>query len=62
MNGAAIVKLLGEPQKKSPKNNVAPIWLEYTKIGIQVVLLYKSYDELDNPITSLALYPPTEKA
>lgn len=58
-NNVAVVKLLGEPAKKTPKNNVVPIWLEYTDRGLTVNLTYKSYDDLDNPIASLALFPPT---
>lgn len=57
-NNVAIVKLLGEPTKKTPKNNLTPIWLEYSKLGLTVNLTYKSYDELNNPLASLALFPP----
>jgi hypothetical protein len=61
MNNVQIVKLLGEPAKKTPKNNVTPIWLEYTSKGITINFLYKSYDELNNPITSVAIFPPPPK-
>lgn len=57
LNNVQIVKLLGEPKKKTPKNNVAPIWLEYTDRGLTVNFKYKSYDDLDNPICSVALFP-----
>lgn len=59
MNNVEIIKILGEPQRKTPKNNVAPIWIEYTNKGITINFLYKSYDELNNPITSVALFPPS---
>lgn len=59
MNNVAIVKLLGEPKKKTPKNNVVPIWLEYSDRGITINFKYKSYDDLNNPIASLALFSPS---
>lgn len=52
-----IVKLLGEPKLKAPKDNVIPIWIEYPSKGIQINFTSKSYDDLKNPISSICLFP-----
>lgn len=56
MYNAQVVELLGEPSKKAPYNHVAPIWIEYSEQGITINFKYRSYEDTDNPITSLALF------
>ena len=58
MKNVQVVKLLGEPSKKSPYNNVSPLWIEYSSKGLLINFKYKSYDDLDNPITCVSLFSP----
>lgn len=56
MFNTEVVNTLGEPSKKAPYSNVAPIWIEYSEIGVTINFKYRSYEDTDNPITSLALF------
>lgn len=59
MSNVQVVNLMGEPSKKAPFNNVSPIWIEYSELGITINFKYRSYEDKDNPITSIALFPPS---
>lgn len=55
-NNVDIVKRFGEPEKKGGKT--IPVWISYTKLGIQIDFKYKSFDDLNNPISFITVFPP----
>ncbi|KJE94591.1 hypothetical protein CAOG_05217 [Capsaspora owczarzaki ATCC 30864] len=55
-NNVDIVKRLGEPTVKGGK--VVNVWIAYEELGMQVDFSTKDWNDLDNKISSVALYAP----
>jgi len=58
MNNAKVVSKLGEPSKKPPRGGTIPIFVDYENLGLQIDFKTISYEDRDNPLTCICLYPP----
>jgi len=56
MTNSDVVKLLGEPDGKPPRDNIIPMFIDYKSLGLQIDFKTKSYSDNKNPITSICVY------
>lgn len=52
---ADVVQMLGEPSSKG--GHTVPVWIEYSQHGLQVNFRGLAFDDRENPIASITLFP-----
>jgi hypothetical protein len=72
-NNVKVVEKLGEPSGKPKANQAIPVYVDYSSkgasltilvsliipLGVQIDFQHKSYEDLDNPMSSICIYKPT---
>lgn len=61
MNNVKVVEKFGEPSKKAKKRTILPVFIEYEEIGLQIDFLNSSYEDLNNPMQCICIYPPKQE-
>ena len=58
-NNQDIVKKLGDSKVKG--GGSIPVWINYEHLGIKVEFLRSSWEDIENPLSSITLFRPTKK-